>query len=261
MPSTGPSGGAGALQGKLVISLAGGWDNSWLLTADGYVYAFGSNSNLQFGFSGARGTPTLIRSSIKKIFHGFSEASIMLLNDSDQIEACGKNNFGQLGLGDTSSRTSFTTMSASSLDNKTPVKIYQGYTSSQVLTSDGTLYGFGQNTRQSAAPGGANLASPVEVTNAFSGDIRDFVVGGTQAALITSNGTIYTIGNNNQGQLGNGNTTDSSIYVNPALNLGAVAQIEVEVNAPETSASILSISSFNMTWNSYDLSLEMIDAL
>ena len=81
-----------------------------------------------------------------------------------------------------------------------------------VIKSDGTLWGWGENSNGSVGKGAGNhtqikYESPVQIGS--STDWARVSTGGGHSAAIKTNGALYTWGNNNYGQLGQGNTTET----------------------------------------------------
>ena len=72
---------------------------------------------------------------------GFSEHSLILKNDGT-LWGCGYNSFGNLGLGDTTDRNTFTQITTNTDDIKS---VYCGYGYTLILKNDGTLWGCGLN--------------------------------------------------------------------------------------------------------------------
>ena len=72
---------------------------------------------------------------------GISDHSLILKNDGT-LWGCGLNNYGQLGLGDTTNRITFTQITTNT-DNIKSVYCGWGYT--LILKNDGTLWSCGDN--------------------------------------------------------------------------------------------------------------------
>ena len=72
---------------------------------------------------------------------GIAEHSLILKNDGT-LWGCGRNDYGHLGLGDTTNRTTFTQVTTNADDIKS---VYCGGSHTFILENDGTLWGTGWN--------------------------------------------------------------------------------------------------------------------
>ena len=72
---------------------------------------------------------------------GLSNHSLILKNDGT-LWGCGNNYYGNLGLGDTTNRATFTQITTNTDNIK---EIYCGYSHTLMLKNDGTLWGTGDN--------------------------------------------------------------------------------------------------------------------
>lgn len=128
--------------------------------------------------------------------------------------AWGFNNYGQFGLGDVIDRSS--PVQVGSETNW--VKISTGL-ASYLIRSDGTLWACGYNTEGNLGIGtsgyGAKISSFVQVgsdTNWLDVNISYQVGGRGSVVAVKTNGTLWTCGSNEFGQLGLGDTTDRSFF-------------------------------------------------
>lgn len=147
----------------------------------------------------------------------------------------GRNNRGQLGLGNTT-------------DGKSPVKV-AGLTdvatvsfsqnSSMVIKTDGTVWAWGENNDgqlglgSPTTPDVAVRTTPVQVpgiTDAVAG-----AMGFSHALVLHKDGHLSAFGKNNAGQLGDGTTTDRS-YPVPVTGLSDVLRV---IAASQHSAALL----------------------
>jgi alpha-tubulin suppressor-like RCC1 family protein len=132
----------------------------------------------------------------------------------------GKNKFGQLGLGSCATRSIWTSVISLGGQTASPVMneeaLYQ-MSSVTVITTAGDAYAAGDNTYGKLGTGAAyaacnpnfarvQLPAGVKATAVASGDeYTTFILG--------DNGRVYSMGRNNNGQLGNGTTTNSNVPV------------------------------------------------
>ena len=88
-----------------------GGDYTFILKNDGSVWACGYNSSGQLGLGDATNKSKFTQvttniSDVKQIACGYARTSI--LKNDGSVWSCGSNNSGQLGLGDTTNRNTFT---------------------------------------------------------------------------------------------------------------------------------------------------------
>lgn len=92
------------------------------------------------------------------------------------------------------------------------------------LTSDGTVYAWGIGTLGQLGNGStesSNTPVAVDASGVLAGKtITQVSAGGTHAAALASDGTVYTWGQGAQGRLGNGSTVSSAVPV--AVDTGGV---------------------------------------
>ena len=120
----------------------------------------------------------------------------------------GQNNYGQLGLGNTTNRSS--PNQVGSLTNWLSVAC--GYNFTLSIKTDGTLWAWGQNNWGQLGLGNTTYYSSPKQVGALTTWLS--VTGGYQFTFaIKTNGTLWAWGHNNIGQLGLGNTT--SYYSSP----------------------------------------------
>ena len=141
-----------------------------------------------------------------------------------RASAAGANNAGQLGINTTDAAAHPTpvdiTPPASALDNATIVSVAAGHSHSFLVTSDGKLYAFGDNTTGQLGLGDTTarttptlvplpdgvfvvaVATGGDITNAFA---RTF--------LLTDDGRLFATGYGGYGALGAGSYSDKSTFV------------------------------------------------
>ena len=156
--------------------------------------------------------PVLTKATVHKISTGMSS---FLIKDNDVLWSTGYNNRGQLGVGNLLTSRAFAPVPnpATSLTFATVSEFtYSSNATAVGITTDGTLYTWGYNNRGQLGigsttgnrdvPGQTNLSATIKFKAAAAGYCF--------CAAIAQDGTLYTWGYNNYGQLGIGSTTNRS---------------------------------------------------
>ena len=128
---------------------------------------------------------------------------------SGSLYGAGNNGDGQLGLGDTSDRSSLTKITIP--DSKTPKYIASGDYHTLVLMTDRSLYATGRNSH-----GGLGLGDTVNRSLLTKITIPDsktpkYIACGNHTAVLMTDGSLYATGYNYYGELGLGNTVNRSL--------------------------------------------------
>ena len=179
-----------------------------IIKKDGTVWACGDNSKGQLGLG-----DTNTRTSFTQVTTGVSDAkqiscgnahTFMLKNDGS-LWACGDNSKGQLGLGDTNTRTSFTQVT-------TGVKyVACGSQFTFIIKNDGSLWACGDNTYTPLGLGATDQKNSfIQVTTI--NDVKYVSCGKYNAFVIKNDGSLWACGQNGYGQLGLGDNTDRNIF-------------------------------------------------
>jgi microcystin-dependent protein len=191
------------------------------------LYTWGLNG---FGQLGQGSTtvvdkPTLVSDNSTKavrqvVFSAHSktgESKLLVLYDDNTLYACGYNNYGQLGIGNTTNQTKLTQCKKNSTtlvsDAKRIVESGWGnyYNSGYISTSD-EFYACGYN-------GVGNIGDGTKTNSSFflksniPEKVKDVVTSsgynyGTNYLALGMSGKMYSWGRNAHGQLGHGNTTE-----------------------------------------------------
>ena len=196
--------------GSSVKALAAGYYHSLALKGDGTVWACGFNSSGQLGLGDTtnRSSPVQVASlgnSVKALAAGYYHS--LALQGDGTVWACGFNSSGQLGLGDTTNRSSPVQVTAlgSNIEALTA-----GAWHSLALKGDGTVWPWGRNDHGQLGLGDTtNRSSPVQVT-ALGSNVEALAAGGVHTLVLKRDGTVWAWGGNSFGQLGLGDTTDRS---------------------------------------------------
>ena len=207
------------------IKITGGYQTVGMVTSSGKAIAWGKNS---YGVLG-NGTTTdniIGKTTIGEDIDDFKLTcySGMFLKDNGKAYSAGLNNYGQLGIGNTTSKSTYTEIS---IDTESKIKyIAPGGNTSAIMTSDGKVYETGYNKNGQLSDGTTTNSNKfklllnndnAEVTDALVipekiGDATN--VKHTLFALIRKDGSIWTVGGNIYGQLGNGTTLNATYLTN-----------------------------------------------
>ena len=176
---------------------------------EGFIYSFGENSFGQLGTGSTTdfNVPQKLVNipPVLSVSCGF-EHTLIITNDSN-LWSCGRNDDGQLCHGDQEGRliprkTSFLNIS----------KISAGWIHSLFQNNKGEIFACGNNTNGQCALGHFNSPqiTPSLVPNVPS-NIVQFVCGGGQNLFLDSEGNVFSVGANRQGQLGLGDNEDQNV--------------------------------------------------
>ena len=142
-------------------------------------------------------TTLQIMTDVKDVAAGSSQSSIIKTDGS--LYACGRNNVGQLGTGDTTQANSPVFI----MTNVQKVAISGGH--SLILRNDGTLYACGDNSVGQLGTGDlVQHTSPVQIMTA----VQNIAAGGGFSLILRTDGTLWACGADNTGQLGDGQFTN-----------------------------------------------------
>jgi hypothetical protein len=205
-----------------VQQIAAGGSHSLAITADGNLWAWGSN------FSGQLGDGTNSDSNVPVRVAGLSNVQQIAAGDLHSLAitadgnlwAWGFNFDGQLGDG-TNTRSSVPVRVAG-LSNVQQITAGSGH--SLAITADGNLWAWGVNLAGQLGGGTNSFRSNVPVRVAGLSNVQQIAAGGRHSLAITADGNLWAWGYNLYGQLGNGTNTISNVPVRVA-GLSNVQQI------------------------------------
>ncbi len=191
----------------------------------GAVYVWGVNNFGQLGTGNTNSQSTPVRlgtygnstqpKATQVITDGWSS---WILDDGGTVYGTGLNSFGELGDGTTTNASSPTQFILPS--GVTAVDIYNAaylttpnIVNTYVVGSDGKVYGAGSNSYGQLGDGTTtDRSTPVAMSVIDGSSIiaKQVFSGNGTTVILTTNNKIYTVGNNGNGQLGDGTTTNSS---------------------------------------------------
>ena len=186
-----------------------------ILLADGSIRVCGDNTFGQLGVNDttSRLTPVQVTgiTNASGLYDGsLAYHSAVLLSDGS-LRTFGRNGNGQLGTGDTASR--LTPVQVASVMKNLQGSVAGGFYHTAVLMSDGTVRTFGRNVEgQLGVNDTTSRLTPVQVWG-ISSSATAVSCGGSFSAVLITDGTVRTFGQNAFGQLGVNDTTQRNTPV------------------------------------------------
>lgn len=251
--------------GTLVDAVCTAAPNCWALFSTGNLYAWGENEAgvLGTGDTTSRLLPVLVATGVTEMFPPTNVSwprgsSKMFVRKSDgYIYGCGYNGFGQLGLGDTASRSSFVQLTSLGTTVRKLWNLGGSYGCTFVQKNDGSIWFAGNNTQGQCGDGttGNNKTSFIDVTAAWGGgtaQIQEVSGGfgyytttnsGDSVVVMLRGGSVRACGYNGSGTCGDGTTTNRvTPYLVPGL--GTVTDM-VALGSP---TSVFALSADGKLW-------------
>ena len=233
----------GNLNGYVVSVAAGGY-HTLALKCDGTVWAWGWNRYGQLG-QGTNGDTT--SSSTLVQVKGLSDIITIAANANTNIAlksdgtvwTWGYNYYGQVGDGTTTDR--LTPAQVSGLTGV--VSVAMGAFNTVAVKSDGTVWAWGNNSYGQLGTGvtAASSAVPVQVSG-LSG-IVSAASGYYNIVALKSDGTVWSLGENDCGKLGNGSAVASSSTPVQASGLTGITAVSTGCN------QVLALKSDGTAWS------------
>lgn len=210
------------------------------LRADSTLWAWGVNTDGQLGDgTNTRSlVPKQIASSIKffDVTAGAGHVIAFSINSFNNkiLYAWGRNNSGQLGLGDVINRNTPTQMGFVSGQGDY-VAVAAGGEHTIGLRSNGFIMGWGSSA---AFLGFSNYLTATTIATGFTG--ASIAAGYSHSLAIKTDGTLWGFGGNYYGQLGNGTTTPSqtAIQIGTATNWKTIVGGNAHTMAIKTDSSL-----------------------
>jgi len=174
---------------------------------DGTLWAWGQNVSGQLGYATTTDSSSPVQENTKAndwktIYAGVTHTAA--IKNDGTLWAWGQNNFGQLGDGTTTQR-SIPVQENTRANNWKAV--CAGYWHTAAIKEDGTLWAWGQNNFGQLGDGTTTQRSIPVQENTRANNWKVVCVGYWHTVAIKDDGTLWTWGYNNFGQLGNGTTT------------------------------------------------------
>lgn len=153
------------------------------------------------GISGGGPLTTVISPYIRSTKNDGNNGHIMMIKEqTGEAYGVGSNTDGQLGVGNTNTYTS-------PVKANVPKRVAQVTTGTWIsffICSDGTVYSAGRNTSGQCGVGNTTspVTTPTQVVGLTGKIATDAAAGPSHGAIVCSDGSLYTFGDNTYGQLG-----------------------------------------------------------
>ncbi|CAH0477266.1 unnamed protein product [Peronospora belbahrii] len=191
------------------------YHHSAVVTDSGKLYTFGMNDCGQLGLEHTQlqSIPQLVK-SLKGIEVSMAACGLyhtLVCTATGDLFACGKNDYGQLGLAHNRQVNVFSPVA---LTNETVCFVACGYYHSVVVTTDGQTFSVGRNDYGQLGIG-SKVHQNVPNVVAFSAGTRMVraTCGCYHTVLLSDQGQVFVFGRNNKGQLGNRGSADALLPV------------------------------------------------
>jgi alpha-tubulin suppressor-like RCC1 family protein len=201
--------------------------HTFIFKNDGSVWCCGSNVNGQLGLNSTTNAyntftkvTTNISNDVKQIACGDQHTFILKTNGS--VWSCGDNSKGQLGLNDTTDRTTFTQVTTNI--NNDVKQIACGGLHTLILKTDNNVWSCGYNYHgELGLNDGTTRTIFTQVTTNINKDVKQIVCGEDCSFILKNDGSVYACGDNTYGQLGLGNNTTKNTFTKATTNIKQIA--------------------------------------
>nr|XP_026484631.1 probable E3 ubiquitin-protein ligase HERC2 isoform X1 [Vanessa tameamea] len=200
-----------ALSGLEVVAIACGGAHSACLTARGRVYTWGKGryGRLGHGDSEDQLVPKLVEAlssyRVIDIACGSGDAQTLCITDDDNVWSWGDGDYGKLGRG--GSEGCKLPMRIDCLKGLRVIKVECGSQFSVALCQCGSVYTWGKGDYHRLGHGSYDhVRRPMRVTGMQGKMIVSIATGSLHCVACTDTGEVYTWGDNDEGQLGDGTT-------------------------------------------------------
>lgn len=241
-----------------------GRTHSFAITQSGRIIGWGDNTFGQLSASSVRPLtePIDITEELSMRIPGeiitqfaIGRAHTLVLTESGNIFSFGLNESGQLGTGSLLINSGMITEKFNLLEDETIVSVYASYNHSAALTSLGRVFMWGDNQYGQIGDGTrVNRYLPYNVTPFLGLMPSEYVdsisVGVTHVFVQTSNGRIIGWGDNGEGQLGDGTTTDRLTPVDLTSTLENTQDPIQTIHAGQMTSAYITVGGSIYTWGS-----------
>ncbi|XP_043254504.1 probable E3 ubiquitin-protein ligase HERC2 isoform X2 [Colletes gigas] len=200
------------LLGTEIVDIACGGHHSAAITSAGWLYTWGKGryGRLGHGDSEDQLTPKLIEAlqdyKVIDVACGSGDAQTLCVTDDDNVWSWGDGDYGKLGRG--GSDGCKVPMKIESLAGLGVVKVECGSQFSVALTRSGAIYTWGKGDYHRLGHGtDDHVRRPRKVTSLQGKKIISIATGSLHCVACSDKGEVFTWGDNDEGQLGDGTTS------------------------------------------------------
>ncbi|EDV24531.1 uncharacterized protein TRIADDRAFT_56425 [Trichoplax adhaerens] len=239
-----------ALESKLIVEIACGSSHSAAVTADGelYTWGLGDYGRLGHGDSKTLHIPKQVKAlqdyKVIDIACGSRDAQTLALTDNNCVWSWGDGDFGKLGRG--GSEGCNIPQKIDALCGRDVCRIACGAQFSLALSTTGKVWTWGKGDYYRLGHGNdSHYRSPQLIEGPLKKKrITEIAVGALHCLAVTDTGEVYSWGDNDHGQQGNGNTT---VNKRPQICLGELDGVKISHIACGSSHSIAWCGNLQLT--------------
>ncbi|XP_059157195.1 E3 ubiquitin-protein ligase HERC2-like isoform X2 [Physella acuta] len=200
-----------SLRGKEVVDIAAGGAHSACITNTGELFTWGKGryGRLGHGDSEDQSRPKLLEAlkgyRVTDVACGSGDAQTLCITDDDSVWSWGDGDYGKLGRG--GSDGCKVPMKVEALQGLGVIKVECGSQFSVALTKTGSVYTWGKGDYHRLGHGtDDHVRRPRRVTALQGKKVIDVACGSLHCVACTETGEVFTWGDNDEGQLGDGTT-------------------------------------------------------